>query len=470
MKVIYAKLKNVLGFDLFEMNPGQITVLSGKNGLGKSSVIDALRNVIEGGALKTIRNVNAPDDEPSEIALVFDSNDGRVLVNKTEKGLTIKTQIGDSAAYKIEAAPKTFLDQLSDAKARNPMLLITARDKEIVDRILEAIELPYNRDALWESTGLAREEFVSVPVGMHPLQEIAVVRDLVFRERTGVNRDEKQKRGSCEQARRAIPESIPTVEGVDELDREIQSLRSQRQAVIADAELTREVKLSELKAKEAKVHSDARSGFEKFEAALKIEMADRLAEKRASITAWVSGAIEKIAKLESESLQKLKTDMDSVSPLADVISANEIALATLREQEKDVIRIRTIKNQADTFEAEAEYLKGRSVQLTEALAAIDSYKADMCRNLPIPGMDITDGAVTVHGVPWSQLNTAQRIKLAVKISCLKMADSKYRPVWVDGAEALDSESFADLVEELKVAGAQAFIGRVKDHALKAEVI
>lgn len=470
MEVIYAKLRNVLGFKEFEMNPGQITVISGRNGEGKSSFLDAVKNVVVGGALKTIRNVNATDDEPSEIALVFDADEGRVLVNKNEKGLTIKTQIGDSAAYKTEAAPKMFLDQLSNAKSRHPMALITAKDKEIVDRILEAIDLPFDRDALWESMGLCKEDFVAVPVGMHPLQEIAVVHDLVFRERTGVNRDEKQKRGSCEQTRRAIPEVLPTVEGVDALDREIQAMRGERKARIANAEIERELKRSELETREGKIHSDARAVIERFEAELKLEMATRLAEKREKTSEWVDGAIEEITKEESESLRKLHEDLESVEPLQEIIVEKEKNLATLREQEKDAVRIRTLKTQADQFESEAVDLKVLSEKLTAALEALDMYKANLCKDLPIPGLDITDGVVTVNGVPWGQLNTAQRIKLAVKISCLKMEGSKYRPVWVDGAEALDSESFAELVSELKAAGAQAFIGRVEDHDLKVEVI
>jgi hypothetical protein len=90
----------------------------------------------------------------------------------------------------------------------------------------------------------------------------------------------------------------------------------------------------------------------------------------------------------------------------------------------------------------------------------------MCSDMPIPGLDVSGNVVTVNGVPWSQLNTAKRIQIAVQVACLRFGDAKFRPVFIDGAEALDSESMAIMDKQLKSHGAQAFIARVADHDLE----
>jgi len=100
------------------------------------------------------------------------------------------------------------------------------------------------------------------------------------------------------------------------------------------------------------------------------------------------------------------------------------------------------------------------VHLTFALKALERYKAELCANLPIQGLDFTGGEVRVNGVPWDQINTAQQTKIAVQVSCLRFGDSDFRPVFVDGAEELDSENFRLLETELEEAGAQAFIAYV----------
>jgi hypothetical protein len=92
----------------------------------------------------------------------------------------------------------------------------------------------------------------------------------------------------------------------------------------------------------------------------------------------------------------------------------------------------------------------------------------MVETLPISGLDITDNVVTRNGVKWEQLNTAQQIEIAVAVAMLRFKDSEFRPIWIDGAEALDKDNLAIMEKELAAHGAQAFIGRVDSGELKAE--
>ena len=68
------------------------------------------------------------------------------------------------------------------------------------------------------------------------------------------------------------------------------------------------------------------------------------------------------------------------------------------------------------------------------------------------------------------LNTGEQIKTAVRVACLRLADKPFRPVFVDGAEALDAKNLKTLIDELAAAGAQPFIARVGDDELKVEAV
>jgi hypothetical protein len=143
-------------------------------------------------------------------------------------------------------------------------------------------------------------------------------------------------------------------------------------------------------------------------------------------------------------------------------------IATLREQEKNIVRIQTIKDQCDAHLSDAERLKSEADRLTRALELCDQYKASMVETLPISGLEITDNVVTRNGVRWEQLNTAQQLEIAVAVAMLRFKDSDFRPIWIEGAEALDSDNLAIMEKELAAHGAQAFIGRVDSGELKAE--
>lgn len=49
MKVLKINIKNILGLEALEIEPGSITEISGKNGSGKTSCLDAIRAALGSG-------------------------------------------------------------------------------------------------------------------------------------------------------------------------------------------------------------------------------------------------------------------------------------------------------------------------------------------------------------------------------------------------------------------------------------
>jgi hypothetical protein len=106
----------------------------------------------------------------------------------------------------------------------------------------------------------------------------------------------------------------------------------------------------------------------------------------------------------------------------------------MEERKEQAIKIETIKVQAREFENESEELINESQRLTEALDAIDLYKAQMCQNLPVEGLEITGKSITVDGIKWDHLNTAKQIEIAVAVAALRSQKQKLPIMFVDGRD------------------------------------
>jgi energy-coupling factor transporter ATP-binding protein EcfA2 len=466
MKAIGLRIRNVLGIKELDIAPGEITIFEGRNGSGKTSAMEALKNMVEGGSIMKIRSIDAADDEKSEIVLTLDGEDGTIIAKQDERGTSVKKQVGDTAAFEDVPRPATYLKNLYDTRLANPIKFLECNDKERVQLLLEALPLQYSASDLWSAIGLNETEFPAVPDGLHPLVEIALHRDNIFRERTGVNRDEKQKRATCEQTRRSVPAEIPSVEDIEEKEKRRDSLRMDRQRRFDAAHQAAD--MDKRKAKTTLTEKEKLSSveLERFSEQVRREAEQRIAAKRDELDAQLS--IDRIEtansiELTESTLKEVIEDIDKMIPEIDALSSE---ISMLKERSLEITRIRERHAMADQFERDADDLKLYSERLTDALKRLDEYKASMCSDMPIPGLDVSGNVVTVNGVPWSQLNTAKRIQIAVQVACLRFGDAKFRPVFIDGAEALDSESMAIMDKQLKSHGAQAFIARVADHDLE----
>lgn len=150
------------------------------------------------------------------------------------------------------------------------------------------------------------------------------------------------------------------------------------------------------------------------------------------------------------------------------MGAGKAELARLEEQAKGAHRAKALHEQAAQFEEESKALAGTSEAMTETIKALDAFRSRMADELPIPGLSITGKEIRLRGVEWSQLNTATRVDVAVKVSTLRNRDAKLRVCFVDGAESLDKDHFDALIHGLENAGVQAFVAHVDSGPLRIE--
>lgn len=495
LRVTRVDLKWVLGATSMSIQPGKVNTLKGSNGSGKSTLLKSIQAGIGGGDLAKIRNIHAPEDEDSEVVLVLESADGEEYRVQKTGGKTAKVlkRVGDTAAFETIPRPQDFLSSLFDSRACNPIDLITAKTDQWATLLLEALDLELDRQELNGIIGDLAEHVQDLPDGLHPLEEVALVRDAIFRARTGVNRDQKNKAGAADQTRRNAPAKVPgdvtaEIKQGEEIVARLaevvgredeQADAAQRQAISAAAAA---YELEEQKAKAA-FQSEAkklRAAHDAKAAELRADVERQIAALKAKtdsvVDALNGSTVEQIdaaevikdAALEQARQAREAARFGTEAKKRDLAQARE-KLAELRAVSESAIKAKALLAQAQQFEDESEALKKTAEQMTEAIEALDGFKRRLAGELPM-GLEIEGKNVKVNGVPLDQINTAQRIDLAVSVAVLRAKKARLPALFVDGAEAIDDDAFQLFVERISREDVQLFCGRVEAHPLEVETV
>ena len=77
MKVNKITISNILGLESYEIKPGQFTAITGANGQGKTSALDAIKAAVGGGHDATLLRNGA-----TEGRIVLELDDGSSIVKR----------------------------------------------------------------------------------------------------------------------------------------------------------------------------------------------------------------------------------------------------------------------------------------------------------------------------------------------------------------------------------------------------
>jgi len=438
-------IKNVQGIDGAKIEFGPTyTIFKGKNGLGKSSLLHAIGNVVMGSAaLSGIARVIEGEYFEPEVTLVLKGIDGAAeerITKTAEKTPTIKSRIGASAAFETRKKPGEYLRVISDQGA-DPAKFLNASAKEQVEMLLESLSLTWDdarvRGILGEFAAVVDAEALPME-HLHPLQRIQAVRDSIFRARTGVNRDEKAKRSAADQTLRDAPAEIP--EGLED------RIAAKRQEI--------ETLSVDVTTENLRITSNFRARVDSAEAAREAAIQKAKAEYDKAVAAAKEDAAEARAAVVVTT-RKLDKANDDLSRL-------------LRDQ-TDATKARTMHETAARFVADADSLKGKAERMTATIAALEAEKANMASDIPIEGLSISDGEIKIATVPLSQINTARRVAVAFSVATLRSKGLALRACFIDNMESLDDDHRAHLMRIAQTEGVYIFGAMVSsDDTLQIE--
>lgn len=185
MKVISLTTTNYKRAKRVEIKPdpeGNLVIVAGKNGQGKSSVLDSIAAALGGANSKTTPKPIRDGEDRAEI--VLETEELTVTRVFTPSGSRLTLTSKDGAKYPKAQAK---LDELVGDLSMDPLAFTLLDDKKQLAQLLELVELPFDPDQLEDE------------------------RKQVFDERTAVNRRVKEFESALAQFGE-LPEGVPANE------------------------------------------------------------------------------------------------------------------------------------------------------------------------------------------------------------------------------------------------------------------
>lgn len=460
MRVQKIKIQNILGLESLEIEPGAITQITGENGSGKTSCLDAIRCALSGGSDATLLRQGA---EHGEVILLLD--DGTQIERKitaSDSSVTVKhPQFG-----KI-SKPAAYLKNLADALSLNPVAFLTASKKDRVDQLLQAIPMKVTADQL----GFVPVEALNgTNLDDHALTAIGKIAKSIYDLRTGLNRAEKEKRATANQMTETLPEDAPEgnwneiLESAIEEDRQLNAgakqvigrIRDKYSKDASEAKAARDRRDRELEAEADQAIDRLRQDYEA--AAQKVRDNTAMALKRCN-----QDCDESVAAAKSEHDAKFAEAQADYNPKAQV-SREKIAKAKAMVEQH--AKAEATREFIQSLTTDADSLESESAKLTHALGRLEILKASLLEKLPIEGLEVKDQDIYLGGIAFDRVNESKRIRLAIEIA--KLRAGSLGLVAVDGLERLDEKTFSAFKKEAAKSKLQFVISRVSEGPLAIE--
>jgi len=459
MKTTKIKIKNLFGISETELG-GQSVELTGTNGTGKTSVIDAIKYALT-------------NDSEREYIIKQGETEGEIII-ETDTGLYInrkkRTNKGDYKSIKEGSrevsGPETMLKSLFTPLQLDPVKFIQLDKKEQNRLILDLIEFDW--DLNW-----IKDKFGELPPDVNYEQNILeVLNDIqsengyYYQSRQNVNRDIRNKRAFIEE----IAESIPSNYDAEKWERydlgdtyrriekaKTENSRIERARIFKDSyenkvrgyEAEKEIAISTERDKIAAERTNLTSTIERLKAEIKA------AEDKISSLGSKLKDREEIAEMQyKEKLAKLESDIKVADEYADKelidTSVEEDEVRTAEAMKKHLNEYRRMIS----LEAECEELREESEEFTRKIELARNLPGEILETatLPVEGLTVVDGVPHINGLPISNLSEGEKLELCVDVALSK--PNNLQIILIDGAEKLSDDNREKLYKKCKDSGLQ----------------
>lgn len=337
---------------------GKPIVLTGNNGAGKSSVLDGILLALSGAGLEDPIKHGATR---AVIKLKIEGKEEAFNIERIIRPGSRELKV-TSADGKPISSPQRFLDSLVGSIAFDPLEFVRLKPKAQADSLRSLLGI--------DTTAIERKKAD------------------FYAERTVVNRLIENLKGQLD----GIPEHAADVP-----DEEVSAsdLIKQRD------EISLQISERESAARELSKSQQQQS-----------DLMSRIAKGKA-LLAQLESELETITyaiELEENLVKHTRETCDTLPPIDSI--TRKIASVDLTNQ---AVREKRRRKEVEKALAESN---AKSEELTQKQKDADAEKARLLSeaDLPVPGMEINEDGVTVDGVRFDQLSTAQQITTSTKIA------------------------------------------------------
>ena len=420
MKIDSVQINGFKKLVQFSIDPeGRSVEIKGRNGQGKSSIIDAIWVALTG---KEVPGVPVNKDSiKAEIVVGLDSGHTVTLKFTARGGKTLVVEGPDGAPVK---APATFLENLIGKISFDPFDFVEMQPAKQRAFLVQLLKLD--------------------------LSAIDARKEAALKEKREAEGDAK-----------AIEKQIEDLVNIKETQRVDVADLMARQAARNEVERTLESARHTMKSVEASIEAEAKNVdliVEEIENAKKV------------LAAWE-------AKLPSAIAERDGLEARAVRG-REVIGKLEADLASMPDNSPAILAAGDTNAKADAWERKeglrAEYRLANS-DIDAAKQKLEDIENDrkealLSASFPVEGLAFTDDGVTFNGLPFDKGNQCMSDILRVGVAIAVAQDPALKIVRIKDGSLLDSKSRADLLGMLSASGFQAFIETVADSELQALTI
>ena len=459
MKISKIKIKNLFGISEISLDGKSIEV-SGKNGVGKTSILDSIRYALQ-------------NNSDRDYIIKNGENEGEILI-ETDTGLSInrkkRAQSSDYKSIKNNGediqSPESFLKEIFTPMTLDPIQFCNMTKQEQNRAILDLIDFKW--DLNW-----IKEKFGEIPTGINYEQNILqILSDIqsenspYFKARQDVNRDIRNNMAFIEDIAKDIPSNYDAKKW-EEFDltaklKELMEIRQKNSKVeeakqyissyenkLKGYEADKEIAISAEEKNIANEREILKSSIERMKAEIiaaedKLKGLDKTLEDK-----------KKIVELEfANKVTALNESMGRAQEFAnmEIIDCTNLAAeCDMAEQmKKHLNEYKRMKN----YEEEIEKLKAISEEYTRKIELAGTLPGEILQTatIPVKGLTVENGVPLINGLPISNLSEGQKLELCVDIVLSKPNNLKL--ILLDGVEKLSDDNRAKLYAKCKENGLQ----------------
>jgi len=419
MKIVRLEAQNVLNIKAIEIQAdGKSVVLSGKNEVGKSSIIDSIMMALTG---KMVERPIKDGEKKAEVKV--DLGDYKIKRVWTEAGnrleITSNTKEGAIVTHK---SPQALLNGILGALSFDPLAFKAMDDKGQRELLMRLVGLDFGKE------GIQRQD--------------------LYNERTAKNRMLGNYKSNLMLTK--APESgLPNTE--TSLVEELQKIERLENSRMAHVEMIGKKKMYEELIKKNREEIDKRHKLDR-------QQVEMLQEQIRTIEKM---NIVAVTDLDKER-HAIEADLKKIQ-IPDEIKQEDIdkARAILSNVEATNAKIRNAVTYKD-WKTKADAAQKEVDDLTVKIEAIDKDKVEKITKAqyPVAGLAVDENCVLYKGIPFSQASDGMKVRISTSIA-MKL-NPTVRIILIKEGSFLDSDGIKAITEMAKENDYQLWIEKVSD--------
>ena len=459
MRTTRIRINNQFGVKEMELD-GRDVELTGTNGTGKSSVLDAIRYALTNSSERDF--IIRQGEKEGEILI---ESGAALRINRKKRTEQADYKSVKQDGHEIGGA-ESFLRTIFTPMQLDPVAFTQMTKKEQNRLLLDLIEFDWDLNWIKQQFGEIPDKVDYSQNILQVLNDIQSENGVYFQRRQEINREARNKDAFIQDIARGIPQGYDaekweaydlgdTYQKIERItaenskierarlflqgqDGKVRGIEADMMAKVAAEEKRTASEREQIRADIARMEEAIRAGREKLAGLDKA-----LDEKKALFAAEKQAALAKLGTDAETAREYADRDIVDVTGLQE-----EAATADrMRRHLREYARMRQMQEELKELRAESE-------SLTEKIELARSLPGEILRTatIPVEGLTVVDGVPLIHGLPVSNLSEGEKLNLCVDVALAK--PNALQIILIDGAEKLSDANRSALYRRCKEHGLQ----------------